>query len=427
MKMGPATLTRHFALESNQQSPSIVTAVYRFDTGKQRYSLDEVLTLRKAVLAEDRKDYLLVYADQAGAKLLTEGKIREALATDRALIAANPKDAMHHVQMSSALLRVGLGEQAQKEARLATTLDPHSMVAFSQLATALEYNDIGVFVGKGFDRQGAIEAYRKAKQLDNDDTGIRTGLAVLYEYNQQGDRYAEDASLADAIREYRELKDVDKSVATRYEDNLLYSILSNRRFADVLTELSTQPSNPTRDAMAITAVAASQTVAAALQRADRIGGGSEQKNAALGLAGQQLIRLNLYSQASELLAAGIQGQANAADISRQIDVFRNLHHGMPEVFPASDPRAPVQLMMSSMMAGTLGQTVPTFLTRHAFATEVEWKHNLEHNDSSGFLVAIAKKSQLPASVMLDVLFGNMNFTSECDYAHCYRVSVQSVS
>src|SRR5260370_11612040 len=109
MKMGPATLTRHFALESNQQSPSIVTAVYRFDTGKQRYSLDEVLTLRKAVLAEDRKDYLLVYADQAGAKLLPEGKIREALATDPALLTPHPKDAMHHVHMSSALLQAGLG------------------------------------------------------------------------------------------------------------------------------------------------------------------------------------------------------------------------------------------------------------------------------------------------------------------------------
>jgi Flp pilus assembly protein TadD len=425
VKMGPATLMRHFVLESNQHSPSVVTAVYRFDTGKQRYSLDEALTLRKAVLEEDRKDYLLIYADQAGAKLLTEGKIREALATDRALIAAHSSDVMHHVQMSAALLRVGLGEQAQKEARLATTLDPHSSTAFSQLATALEYNNIGVFVGNGFDRQAAIEAYRKAKQLDPEDVGIRTNLALLYEYNLQGDRYAEDASLSDAIREYRELEDVDKAVATRYEDNLLYVMLYNRQFADVLTELATLPSNATRDAMAIAAVAASQTISAALQRADRIGG-SEQKNAALGLAGQQLIRLNLYSQASELLSAGIQGQANAADMSRQIDVFRNLHHSTPVPFPASDPRAPAQLMMSSMMAGTLAQTVPTFLTRHAFATEVEWKRNLEHNDSSGFLMGIAKKAQLPASVMRDLISGNLKFTSEGDDNHGYRVTMQSL-
>ena len=195
----------------------------------QRYSLDDALTLRKAVLEADRKDYLLIYADQAGAKLLAEGKVREALATDRALIALHPSDAKHHVQMSSALLRVGLGEQAQKEARLATTLDPKSSTAFSQLATALEYNNIGVFVGNGFDRQAAIEAYRKAKQLDPEDVGVRTNLALLYEHNSQGDRYAEDASLSNAIREYRELKDVDKSVATRDEDNLLYAMFYNRQ------------------------------------------------------------------------------------------------------------------------------------------------------------------------------------------------------
>jgi tetratricopeptide (TPR) repeat protein len=423
--MGPATLTRHYALEPNQQSPPVITAVYRFDTGKQRYSLDEVLALRKAVLEEDRKNYLLIYADQAGAKLLTEGKFRQALATDRALIAAHPSDAMHHVHMSSALLSVGLGEQAQKEARLATTLDPHSSTAFSQLATALEYNNIGVFVGNGFDRQAAIEAYRKAKQLDPEDVGIRTGLAVLYEYDPQGDRYSENAGLSDAVREYRELKDVDKSVATRYEDNLLYAMLYNRQFADVLAELTTLPSNAARDAMTIAATAGSQTVAAALQAADRIGS-SEQKNAALRLAGQQLIRLNLYSQAAELWTAGIQGQENAADMSRQIDIFRNLHHGMPKAFPPTDPKAPVQLMMTSMMTGTLVQTIPTLLTRHAFATEAEWKHNLEHNDSSGYLIAIAKRSQLPVSVMRDLIADNLKFTSEGDDTHGYRVSMQSL-
>ena len=425
VKMGPATLTRHYALEPSPESPRVVTAVYRFDTGRQRYSLEEVLALRKAVLEEDRKDYLLIYADQAGAKLLTEGKFRQALATDRALIAAHPSDAMHHVHMSAALLQAGLGEQAQKEARLATTLDPRSSTAFSQLATTLQYNNIGVFLGSGFDRQAAIEAYRKAKELDPDDIGIRTGLAVLFEYDLQGDRYSEGASLSEAVREYRQLKDVDKSVAARYEDNLLYAMLYNRQFADVLAELAPLPTNATRDAMAVAATAASKTVAEALQRADHVAG-AEQKNAALRLAGQQLVRLNLYSQAAELLTAGMQGQVNAADMSRQIDVFRNLHHGVPVPFPQSDPRAPVQLMMTSMMTGTMSQAMPTFLTRNAFATETEWKHNLEHNDSSGFVNAIAKQSQLPVSVMRDLIWGNLKYTCEGDDKRGYRISLQSI-
>ncbi|WP_433971035.1 DUF3857 domain-containing protein [Tunturiibacter lichenicola] len=425
VQMGPAILTRHFASESNQQTQPVITAIYRFDTGKQRYSLDEGLALRKAVLEENRKDYLLIYGDQSGAKLLADGKVKQALTADRSLIAAHPSEAIHHVQMSAALLRVGLGEQAQKEARLATTLDPHSSIAFAQLATALEYNAIGVFVGKGFDRQASIEAYRKAKLLDPDDVGIRTGFAVLYEYNSQGDRYADGSSLSDAVREYRELKEVDKAAATPYEDNLLYAMLYNRQFADVLTELANQPSNPTREAIAITAVAASQSIPSALQRADRAGD-SQQKNTALRLAGQQLVRLCLYSQAAEILAASIQGQDNAADLSRQIDIYRNLHHGTPDAFPSSDPRAPVQLMMTSMMKGTLRQTVPSILTHHAYATDAEWNHNLEHNDSSGFLVTIAQRAQIPEAVMRDIIIGNMKFTSTGDDKQGYRVTLQSI-
>ena len=42
-----------------------------------------------------------------------------------------------------------------------------------------------------------------------------------------------------------------KTVATRYEDSLLYALLYNRQFSEVITELKTLPSNPTRDAMAI--------------------------------------------------------------------------------------------------------------------------------------------------------------------------------
>jgi hypothetical protein len=38
------------------------------------------------------------------------------------------------------------------------------------------------------------------------------GLAVLYDYDLQGDRYSENASLSDTVREYRELRDVDTRV-----------------------------------------------------------------------------------------------------------------------------------------------------------------------------------------------------------------------
>ena len=427
VQLGPATLTRHFAAEPNTESPTLITAVYRFDTVKQRYSTDEVLALRKAVLEANRQDYVMVQLDQIGAKLLAAGKIREALATDRGLITAHPSESIHHVHMSAAFLSAGLGEQAQNEAHLATTLDPKSSVAFFQLAQASEYNSIGVHLGKGFNRKAAIEAYRKAKQLDPDDTSTRIDLAILEEFNADGDRYAEGSNLSDAVAEYRDLKVLDKDTAARYEDNLLYALLYNRQFADLLTELATVQSNPTRDAIGITAVAASQSVSAALQRADRVSGDTQQKSAALRLAGLQLIHLGLYAQASDMLSAGIQGQQDAAQIARQIEIYRNLHHASSEPLPPSDPKAPVQLLLTSMMDGTMGQQVPLFIARHAYATEAEWKQAMEHNDASGSIIqVIAQRAQMPTAVMRDVVLGNAKITSEGDDAHGYRVSLAAL-
>jgi tetratricopeptide (TPR) repeat protein len=423
--LGPATLSRKFTLEPDAKSPRMLNADFHFETGKVRYSTDEVLELRKAVLEMQRQDYLMLLFDQGGAKLLAERKPREALAFDRALIAGHPDEPLHYVQFSAALLSLGLAEQAQAEALRATVLDPKSSIAFLQLAISLEHNNIGIQYGKGFNRAAAIDAYRKAKQLEPDNVDARIHLALLYEYDAQGNRYSETANLADAVREYRELKDIDKDVYKRYEDNLLYAMLYNRQYKELLTELATLPSNATRDAIAVTATAASQSTAAAIQRADHVAGGGEQKAAAMRLAGIQLMRLNLYAQSAEMLSASIQGQQDAAQIARQAEIFRNLSHTPPATLPATDPRGPVQMMLTSMMNGTLAKAVPAFMTPHAFATDAEWKKNLEHNDVD-IIGAIAKQAQLPVSVMRDVVMGNAKLTSEGDDQHGYRVTMQSL-
>ena len=421
---GPATVTRHFTLEPDATSPKLVVATFHFDTGKERYTADEVLTLRKAVLEAEKHDYLMIDFDQTGAKLLAEGKIRDGLAADRALIAEHPAESTHHIQFAAALLKVGLGAEAQSEGRRATELDPKSAIAFLQLAVALECNDIGVQYGKGYNRSAAIDAYKKAKQLKPEDADTRTRLALLYEHDAAGDRYAEDASLADAIREYREIKEVDKDAATRLEDNLLYALLYNRQYKDLLSELATLPTNPTRDAFTLAAVAASQSAAAAVERAGHLAADAQQK-AAMRLAGFQLMRLNLYKQSAELLSASAKGQADAAAITRQAEIFHDLSHEPPAKLPESDPRAPVQLMFTSLMQGNLANAVPQFMARHAFASDAEWKKNLEHNDMD-IARASAKQAQLPVSVMRDVILGNAKLASDGDEVHGYHVSIQAL-
>ena len=108
--MGPATLTETYLADQL----GIVTAVLRFNTGKPRYTADEALALRKAVLEVNKQDAVMITFDQAGAKLLAAGKTREALAADRALIASRPGDVLNHARMAYALLQAGIGDQASR-------------------------------------------------------------------------------------------------------------------------------------------------------------------------------------------------------------------------------------------------------------------------------------------------------------------------
>jgi len=64
------------------------------------------------------------------------------------------------------------------------------------------------------------------------------------------------------------------------------------------------------------------------------------------------------------------------------------------------------------------------LTRHAYGSALEWERNLEKvNHSRGMLHDSAKHSNLTASVLLDVIVGNLKLSAEGDDASGYRVTV----
>ena len=77
----------------------------------------------------------------------------------------------------------------------ATELDPTQASAFSTYGWTLEHNSLGERFGKGFDLAGAIAAYKHSIELDADDNDHAFDLAILYEFNARGIRYAPDSDL----------------------------------------------------------------------------------------------------------------------------------------------------------------------------------------------------------------------------------------
>jgi len=399
------------------------------DTGSMRNLSEHGYKMREAILAAFKQDMIMVLFDQAGSKLIAAGKMREALAADRALIDRSPKQALHHAQIAYAYLQAGMGDRARSEARMATELDPKSAAAFKALGWVCQFNAIGVQYARGFDLDCSIAAYKKAMELDPDDTNSAINLAILNEYGHDGERYTSDARFADAISVYKAVKEKDKQVGDQYVDNLLFDLMFSGQYKQLLQELEKLPSSNTRNALGITALVAQQGgaagVKAGIDRADHL---SSNRSSALVTAGNQLLHLRLYPEATEILSAGAEGQSDAAGVTQQIATFRQLTPWKEEYFPATDPRGVVQKMFIAFMAGEITEkNAEEFLSRHAYGSELEWKRNLEKaQQSRGFLRVAATQSGMTSAVLLDVIAGSLKFTVEGSDSSGHKVTVQSL-
>ena len=156
--------------------------------------------------------------------LRADGDFKGALQANEALVAKYPRKAVHRLRNASALLEAGLGIRAQREALTATRLEPNSALAWKTLGWTLQHDAVGRRFGEGFDRAGAIAAYRKARELEPKNTDIAADLAVLLEHDVNGVRYSPEANLDLAITEYqarRKLLSEDDAKSDEYANNLL--------------------------------------------------------------------------------------------------------------------------------------------------------------------------------------------------------------
>ncbi len=423
-QLGPATLTETYL----NNEPGVVEARFRFNSGVATLTADQAVALRAAVLDLNKRDYVGIYFDQAGARELTAGHIREALAIDRKLIAARPDDALHHLQLSRALLDAGIGDEAQAEALRATQLDPKLSAAFAQYAWTLEHNALGERFGKGFDLQASIAAYNRAIELDPDDVEPRMDLAILKEFDARGERYAADADLPGAIAGYKDLIDRNKSkgelALAPYRENLMYALLYARQYAELDTMIASLPSTNSHRQLAIASVTAQHGAPAGIAESERGNVAQTERNQNLLAAGNLLANLGLYPEAADVMTAGMQGAADAAQEARRVELYKSLKKVSLTPLPATDPAHPVQIGTVGTLAGTLTRQQAIDITsKHAYASQQSLERAADKSIANvGFLAKVADRSGMTPSVMLDLIAGNMTFTSKGDDERGYAVT-----
>ena len=304
IQIGPSLLTEKFFADKD----GIVEADLTFDSAQRRFTVAEVKEMGDKIAEIESGSAILVNFEPRAEALLHDGKVKEALAAYRSLIALHPNEAVHHLQVANVLLEAGMGEAARAEARLAVKLDPTSALAEKDLSQILKHDLVGRPMRPGSDWAGAAEALRAAVRLDPDDHAAQGDLAILLEYDPVGRRYGGGANMKQAIAEYRKLGQ-DKLADLGIANNLAFALFYGGDPAGAID--AAQTLNPEPTALIAASVALLHGSKDGLAEVNKRSSGDSAFKETARTAGEMLMNSRNYALAADFLEAGASGD-NAA-------------------------------------------------------------------------------------------------------------------
>jgi tetratricopeptide (TPR) repeat protein len=417
LRLGTMSVAKEFNIESD----GTVAATFRFDTGKRRLTAAEVEETKKAVRDFAQSKAVMIGFDQRGQLELAKGNISAALAEFRKLAAAHPKEGRHQVEIAKALLAGGMGDAAREQIAKAIALEPSYARAHRMHGIILQHDLFGRPYRKGFDLKAAIAAYRKAKELDPKDIGIRAELAKLLEYGEEGLLFGKNASLNDAIAEYRSL--IDEFHDERFEPELHLALAHAQRF-DELAAAAKKSTQPEQQSLWRVVVAGAKDGSQAAIR-EASSEDQSQRKEVLRSAASVLLSLRMYGTAADLIEEAMQGSPSAEG-RQQVEGLRKAKRYEEIPLPKDDPKSVVKKMV---LEGSLVEMTPERLAQFFTADEKSFldsdAQRAEWRLTRTVLLNIARKQGLPLEFYADIGMGTMQAVQDGDDATGYRIRLRN--
>lgn len=274
-----------------------------------------------------------VVFEHVGARLLSQGKARDGFDAYRRLIDKAPKVAVHRLRYALALFSMGLGDAARDELRRAIQVDPLAAHLHFQLGYVLMHDPLGRELRPGFDRSGAIAAFKKALELDPSDADSAYNLALVLEHDDLGRRYKGD--LQAALEQYRKIQDRLADVGELAPVNPLHVLLRLRRYQELFDQAK-RLEHAQKHQLVAAAAAMLRGAPAAARELDGAGLTRERRAESLSAAASLLAQVGEYATAKALLDIAATNAPNS------LDLLRNA-----QLFAGAVPRASLRLTKSS--------------------------------------------------------------------------------
>ncbi|MEM8959851.1 MAG: DUF3857 domain-containing protein [Acidobacteriota bacterium] len=219
----------------SERDDGVVTAELSFDTGVHRLDPETFVATRTALRELRERDAIVLHFDHDARALLDSRATVEALALYRRLVEQHPDEAIHGIRLTHAWLDAGMGLAAHKEAKRLVEVFPDEPLVHWTRGWVSTTDAAGRRFGDGFDRAGAITAYRRALELDDEHRLSLLNLAFVLERNDAGVLHGPGAEIDEALDIYDRLDVLDPDLVPRYNQALgLY----DRDRLDELTDLA---------------------------------------------------------------------------------------------------------------------------------------------------------------------------------------------
>ncbi len=299
-------------------------------------------------------------------------------------------------------------------------LDPASAAAHQNLGWALQHDLVGRRFEKGFDLEGALASYKKAKELDPENLVIRGDLAILLEHDAAGHRYGRRANLAQAIEEYRALLKLPD--AGGLQDNLLIACLRAGRF-EVLKEFLAEnvPPEESRWPLDIAVRTVVRGAPQAVEQAQRAIADPRKRTVALAQAGIVLVRSRLYAQAAELYTAAARGGQNSAQLLAQAHQIASTKRWDELKIDRNSPRGAVDQLVLIMMGATELDQIYSVMSRYHERRSKDAEANLELRRSRRQISAQMAKLELDTEIIADLTLSSQQDSIDGDDQNGYLV------
>ncbi|MEO8727722.1 MAG: transglutaminase domain-containing protein, partial [Acidobacteriaceae bacterium] len=416
--VGPARLIESYT----KTSDGAVLAKLRFELPKSRLTVAEVRDLVKQAELLEKGELRGVKFDNTAYLLLSREDVQPAVAEFRRMVALHPKEALHHVSLSEALLQAGLGETARREAEEATTLEPKSAQAWAALGKAREFDLVGREHKKGWDRAGALQAYNRALELDAKNTAAGVGVAIVRALNDDGVFTSNQEDLKASIEDLKKLAaGPEKDRLHGVHENLLNMLFFAGRYEELLETSAPLPLTPKLLRLEIAATALVKSTDQALELAREKTQDEAEQSSALLDAAAWLISARRYHEALPLQEAGASLSQHPASYSARTQALRGARRYTETLLPESDPRSAIQKLYLALF----GRGGPQEISR-------EFSHVVvEEKDRELFEADVIRRvgkagvgsgfDRLSNDVVLDWFLSNFHYTVDGNAQLGYRI------